>query len=123
MKKIRPHVHNHPLLIGKNCLRCHALYKYWQKHTGGSSIKSTPYCVVMLAHWWFPELGQSYAQDLQPKLSWLDYSHPGGPLVAQSPPPPPPAAARSPSESPTWVLQPRNTVQAVALEASNIQSL
>ena len=47
MKKFSLHIHNHPLLIGKNGLRCHALYKYWQKHTGGKSIKSTPYCVLL----------------------------------------------------------------------------
>lgn len=126
MKKFSPHIHNHPLLIGKNGLRRHALYKYWQKHTGGKSIKSTPYCVVMLARGWFPELGQTYARDLPPKPSWLEYSHPGGrpvaaesPAAAQSPPP----AARSAPESPPWVLEPRNAAQAATLEGMNMQDL
>ena len=60
LKKFSSEVHDLPALIRNNGKRRNALFQWNKYNTGLSSIKKTPYCVIIFARKWFPEHGQLY---------------------------------------------------------------
>ena len=69
LKFFSPEVHDLPALIPKNGQRRHALFNWNKYNTGISSIKRTPYCVVMFARKWFPEQGQVFKRPPPPQAA------------------------------------------------------
>ena len=69
LKFFSPEVHDLPALISKNGQRRHALFNWNKKNTGLSSIKKTPYCVVVFARKWFPEKGHVFKRAPPPQAA------------------------------------------------------